>query len=339
MGVITKNITKAGITTYQAKCRRKGFPVISKTFRELKDAKAFIREVERGFDLGELPESVKPAAPPSEAEGDGTEFTTLADILRSYRDEAVPKQRSSEIATMKIDLLLEEPLAKTAIADLKAALAKWRDDRLKEVKAGTVLREMNLIYAAINRARVEHNVEIPDVKIARPKAPAARTRRLEAGELDRILESAKRSRSKGLSAAILLAIETGARAGELINLRWEFVDVSKRTAHFPITKNGYSRTIPLSSRAVAILEGMPREGERVLHGMTSRTLKRAWVLCRERAGIEGLRFHDMRREGVSRMIERGLSVVEVAQVSGHRSLAMLQVYARPTAESIAAKLG
>ncbi|WP_454764371.1 hypothetical protein [Cupriavidus campinensis] len=62
MGVITKRITKAGPPSYQAKCRRKGFPVVSKTFTLLADAKAFVREIERAFDLGELPDDLKPAA-------------------------------------------------------------------------------------------------------------------------------------------------------------------------------------------------------------------------------------------------------------------------------------
>jgi len=337
MGVITKRATKSGTTTYQAKCRRKGFPVVSKTFTLLADAKAFVREIERAFDLGELPEGLKPTAPPSEV--GAVEFTTLADILVSYRDEACPLQKAGDLATMKINLWLAEAFAQTKVADLKATLSTWRDRRLKEVKPGTVLREMNLMYAAINRVRNEKGLDIPDVKIKRPKAPAARTRRLKEGELDRIIESTRRSRSKMLLPAVLLAIETGARASELIALTWEHIDLEGRTAHLPVTKNGHPRTIPLSSRAVEVLAGLERQGEQVLHGMTSRSLKRAWVACRERAGIEGLRFHDMRREAVSRMLERGLNLVEVSQVSGHRSLAMLQVYARPTAESIAAKLG
>ncbi|WP_454764372.1 site-specific integrase [Cupriavidus campinensis] len=170
------------------------------------------------------------------------------------------------------------------------------------MKPGTVLPEMNLIYAAINRAREEKGAEIPDFKIKRPEAPAARTRRLGPGELERIRQSTERSRSKNLKPAILLAIETGARAGELINLTWQHIDLERQTAHLPLTKNGYARTIPLSSRAVEVLAAMPRDGERVLSGMTSRSLKRAWVACRERAGIEGLRFHDLRREAVSRML-------------------------------------
>lgn len=120
------------------KCRRKGFSVVSKTFALLAAAKAIARAIERAFDLEELPDDLQPAAP---AEPTPVKFTTLQDILVSYRDEACPPQKAGDLATMKINLWLAEPFVQTKLTGLKAVLSTWRDKRLTQVKPGTVLRE------------------------------------------------------------------------------------------------------------------------------------------------------------------------------------------------------
>ena len=111
-----------------------------------------------------------------------------------------------------------------------------------------------------------------------------------------------------------MAVETGMRRGELINILWFDVDLNDRTIHIPHTKNGYERTIPLTPEAARVLETVPRYGTTVFP-MTSNAVRLAWERLRRRAGITDLHFHDLRHEAVSRFFEKGLSVPEVGAAS------------------------
>ncbi|MCP3881843.1 MAG: site-specific integrase, partial [Sulfitobacter sp.] len=105
------------------------------------------------------------------------------------------------------------------------------------------------------------------------------------------------------------------------------------------TKNGESRTVPLSSTAVQVLDSIPRSfnGE-VFPGLTSEAIKRSYIRARRRAGIEGLRFHDLRHEATTRLFENGLNIMEVASITGHKDLRMLRRYTHLKAEDLAKKL-
>jgi integrase len=331
MATFSKRVTSSGEVTHQAKCRRQGHPTQSKTFKNLADAKKWARQIERAWDTGE--------GQPTQSKSDAT----LADILRRYREDVCPTLRGGTLEVQRINIWLREwSFTKTRVSDLSpSVLATYRDERLRQVSAGTVLRELNILRAALNRARIDWGMPVPDVQIKRPKAPAPRDRRLKPGEEELLLRGCEGSRIKQLKPVIILAIETAARQGELLALTWKNVDLENRVARFPVTKNGHPRTIPLSSRAVEVLRTMPREGDNVFSSFSKDrcSLKHAFVRLTKRVKIEGLRFHDLRREGVSRMLERGLNIVEVSQVSGHRTLSMIQRYAAPRAEDIAKKLG
>jgi integrase len=136
---------------------------------------------------------------------------------------------------------------------------------------------------------------------------------------------------------ILTAIETGMRRGEIVNIWRANLDLDQRTLHLPITKNGHPRTIPLSTKAVDIIRNVPRTDERVFP-ITANALRLAWEKLRRRAGITNLHFHDLRHEAISRFFERGLSVPEVALISGHRDYRMLFRYTYLRAEDVAKKL-
>jgi integrase len=120
-------------------------------------------------------------------------------------------------------------------------------------------------------------------------------------------------------------------------MQWADVDLEGRTVFLRNTKNGDPRTVPLSPRAIEIIGSMPRTGDKVFP-MTPNALRLAWERLRRRAGISGLRFHDLRHEAVSRFFEKGLNMPEVAAISGHRDPRMLMRYTHPKAEAIAAKL-
>jgi integrase len=144
-----------------------------------------------------------------------------------------------------------------------------------------------------------------------------------------------------------LAIETGLRRGELLAIRWRDVNFNKALLHVPITKTGKARYVPLTDRAVEILK--ERRTDSATDGecafpVSANAFRLAWERCKRRAekagcaGIGELRFHDLRHEAVSRFFEMGLSVAEVATISGHKDLRMLFRYTHLKAEDIVLKL-
>lgn len=140
-----------------------------------------------------------------------------------------------------------------------------------------------------------------------------------------------------LRPLIALAIETGMRRGELLSIRWQDVDQIAGTIRILKTKDDHPRTIPLTPKAVEILTSLERKDARVFP-VTTNAVRRAWGRLRRRAGLEDLRLHDLRHEAVSRFFEYGLTVPEVALISGHRGPRMLSRYTHLRPEKIAEKL-
>ena len=134
-----------------------------------------------------------------------------------------------------------------------------------------------------------------------------------------------------LKAIIELAIETGMRRGEILKI--ERHHLKDRTLIIPLTKNGHSREIPLTSKAINILydSNLP-------FPMTPNALKLAWSRLKKKGTIKDLHFHDLRHEAISRFFEKGLSIPEVALISGHKDVRMLFRYTHLKAEDILRKL-
>lgn len=151
--------------------------------------------------------------------------------------------------------------------------------------------------------------------------------------------SAWSAKNPYLYPVVRLAIETAMRQGELAGLCWEHVDLRRRIAHLPDTKNNEARTVPLSSAAVDILRSLPHSvGDEVFSGVTVEAIKRSFARAVRRAGIEDLRFRDLRHEATSRFFERGLNIMEVSAITGHKDLTMLKRYTHLRAEALAKKL-
>ena len=112
------------------------------------------------------------------------------------------------------------------------------------------------------------------------------------------------------------------RRREILSLMWVDVYWVGRSVLLPQSKNGHSRTVPLSTTALAILKSLPKTSERIFP-MSATAFRLAWEKVRGRVGISDLHFHDLRHEAISRFFELGLSVPEVALISGHRDARML----------------
>jgi integrase len=246
--------------------------------------------------------------------------------------------------TIRLKAIMRKPIARWSMANLSATrIAAFRDERLKEVSGGTVIRELAYLSAIINHSRREWGVNVPNPvqMVRKPQSPQARSRVLSDLEVEKLLHALEPTgrRSHWTKPAVQLALATAMRRGELLSLRWEHVDLLGRTAFLPNTKNGESRTVPLSTAAVQVLTDLPRHISGVVIPVHFFTLNAAFTRALARAGLVDVRFHDLRRTAITRMAEKLPNVIELAAVSGHKSLMVLKRYYRPTAAELAQKLG
>ncbi len=328
---------KRGPYQWQAQVRKKGHACQTKTFETRAAAEQWAREIEYEIDRGIFV---------SRAEA---ETTTLRELLERYREEVTPLKKGAAPESARIDALLRHTLSARIVASLRGVdIARYRDERLTKVTPATVKRDLVVLSHLFEVTRKEWGIHVhnPVRDIKLPPNSRARDRRLqldkggEDSEERRLLNACLEARNPYLLPIVRLALETAMRQGELVGLRWEYVDLARRIAHLPDTKNGEARTVPLSSTAVNVLRALPRglHGE-VFPGLTTEAIKRAFARARRRAEIEDLHFHDLRHEATTRLFERGLNIMEVATITGHKDLRMLRRYTHLKAEELARKLG
>jgi integrase len=128
------------------------------------------------------------------------------------------------------------------------------------------------------------------------------------------------------------------RRSELLSLRWEHIDLLRQTALLPDTKNGSSRTVPLSTAAVMLLKSLPRNISGNVFPIKYFTLDAAFKRAVKRAGLENFHFHDLRHTAITAMAEKLPNLIELSAVTGHKSLSMLKRYYHPNVETLARKL-
>lgn len=333
-------ITRRG-NRWQVRVRRKGYPEQISSFINKTDAERWGRQIESDIDKG----SFQPRAE--------LEKTTLRQILERYRNEVSPLHRGSAVEILRLRKLEAAAIASYSLAALTSgAFAAYRDWRVEYVTSGTVLRELQILSAVLNHARREWNLPIQNLVsgIRRPKPSMARSRRLDGGEYARLLNALeveerssngcfKAMRNFWIKPLVEFAIETAMRRGEILSLHWEHIDLQRQTAFLPLTKNGTSRVVPLSTKAIALLQSLPKSIDGRVFPLTANALKLAYTRSIARAGIADFRFHDLRHEATSRLFELGLNVMEVAAITGHKTLSMLQRYTHLKAEDLAKKLG
>jgi integrase len=320
---------------WQAMVRRRGVPPRAKSFDKKDDAVRWARDLEAEADKSGWVADSRLA-----------EKMTLGELLTRYCVEITPTKRSAHTESSRLKALMTRDICHRTLAKLTSSdLARYRDQRLRDVAPATVVRELNTISHAIDIAQREWGLWVPRNPaklVRRPSVPQGRKRRLEAGEEQRLLDACDRGRTLLMKPLVILAVETGMRRGELLGLRWEHVDFDRRTAHLPLTKNGDARDVPLSRRATETLEQLFRTRSRnptLVFPMTGNAVRLAFEHLRVRAGLSDFLFHDLRHEAVSRFFEKGLNIAEVGTISGHKELRMLQRYTHLRAADLVQRLG
>lgn len=366
-------IRKRGEYQWEAQIRKKGYPAQSKTFNTKTEAEAWAAVIESEMVRGVFVSRTE------------SESTTLDQALERYAHEISDGKKGVRQDIYRIRALQKLPLARRFLATiLSTDIAKHRDSRLSQGWApATVVRELALISHLFNVCRKEwgmHALQNPVELIRRPTIKNDRERRILVGpiyqirdgalhseELDELQMLSKYTDSFELPPFLSIAVETAMRRSEILSLTHKDVDTKKRIARLADTKNGSSRDVPLSSKAVASFDVLPRQLDGRIFTMTADAVTRAFnrALSRARAVyVEGqksallaeggseervlekiasdpflvdLRLHDLRHEATSRLAEV-FPIHELAKITGHKDTRMLLRYYHPKAEELAKKL-
>lgn len=322
---------------WRAQVRAKGQETISRTFDTKAQAQIWARSIENEMDRGVYIDR-------SEAE-----LTTLLEAIERYEKETIARKGYPGQELQRTKHWKAQPLAKRYLATLRGAdFAKYRDSRMDGGRAAaTVRQELQVVSHLFETARKEWGMEgllNPLKNIRKPHANNERERRLEPGEFERLSAELGRRGNPYALPAFELAIETSLRQGMLMALRWEWIDFNSRAIRIPTAyrrqaNKGVPAALPLSSRAIAVLQAMPRAINGKVFDTTTAAIVMIWKKSRLALGIKNLRWHDLRHEAASRFSERGLHPLQIAAVTGHKNLNMLRRYTHLKVEDLAVMLG
>jgi integrase len=311
--------------------RRLGFPEESASFATKAEAQAWARSIEAAMDRGT-----------HQAAHEARDLL-LKEVLKRYKQEVTPTKRGAKREGEGIDFMIRQRMAGYSMATLTPGIvAAYRDERLKTVGAGTIIRELSILSGIISHARREWGVPTPNpcALVRKPATPQGRSRLLTSDEEARLLDELRpiKRRSPWMIPLVTLALETAMRRGELLAMRWEYVNLEAQTVVLPITKNGTARTVPLSRKAVATLRALQKGSCGPVFPISYMTMHNCFVDACKRAGIVNLRFHDLRHTATSRLAEKLPNVIELAAMTGHQTIQMLKRYYHQNAETLSQKL-
>lgn len=276
---------------------------------------------------------------------------TTADIFARYADEVSPKKRGGRWEQIRLKGMarrfhvFDQPITAITGPDI----AEWRDIRLLSVSASTVNREISLISTVFTHAMKEWRLGLtfnPCTLVAKPRKARPRTQRISITERKEIISqlgwdgrSEPKTSAQWVAFAFYLALETAMRKGETLSLCWADIDFTARHAHLDMTKNGDERFVPLSKAATGLLKIVKhRASAAPVVPIQAGNFDKLFRAARRDAGLMHIHFHDSRREATSTMAPKLSNVLELAAITGHKSLAMLQVYYKPKAADLAARL-
>jgi integrase len=338
-------ISKTPSKTWKAVIRKRGWPVTIKTFRTRRDAADWARRTEDEMVRGVYIHRA------------GAEKLLFEKALDRYLSEVSSCKRPSTAygESRKAKALKKKFDAYSLAAITPDLVAEYRDERLAAGKsADTVRLELSLLSHLFTIAIKEWRLGLiynPVANIRKPAPARGRDRRLGAGEEQALLSACDRHSNPMLGWIVRIALHTGMRAGEIKSLTRRQVNLERRTVYLSETKNGSARTVPLTREAVAVFRlalanpVRPLDTDLIFFGEPGRDKARrpyefrpAWHRTLKQADIQGLRFHDLRHEAVSRLVEAGLGDQEVAAISGHKSMQMLRRYTHLRAEDLVSRL-
>lgn len=332
MAAIQERKTQDGKVNYRVLVRLKGYPPQSATFERKTDAKKWAQQTEAAIREGRHFKTRE------------AKKHTVADMIDKYVKSVLPtKPKSKDTQEGQLNWWKAE-IGPYSLADVTPSMiGECRDKLLSgKVKGGalrspaTTVRYMAALSHAFSVAVNEWGwlEDSPMRKVKKPKEPRGRVRFLSDNERNHLLEAAKASNNKCLYPVVLLALSTGMRFSEIMNLKWRDVDLKRQYVILQDTKNGERRNVPVVKLAHTVLSEhskVRRIGtELVFPSATDPTqpskLRKSWEAAVRKAGLSDFRFHDLRHSAASYLAMNGATLTEIAEVLGHKTLAMVKRY-------------
>jgi integrase len=340
MAVIEKRVARDGTTHFRAKVRMKGHRPMSKTFPRKTDAQAWASDVEQRIRRGEVYTSA--------------ELETLAGLIDRYVAQELPKKPQGQKDVKRHLDWWRQAYGHLFLRDVTpAVLAEGRDTLLQEPpgagngqRAGEAGRTKTPATVTRYMAHLSHVFTVavqewewlsanPMSKVRKPQAANARVRFLDDAEREQLLGACRNSPCPFLYPVVVIALSTGARYSEVVNLRWKDIDLERGIARLEHTKNRDRRALPLTHHALDVVRELHRNHKRRdtdllfprADGQAPMEIRKHWNRAVKEAGIQDFRFHDLRHTAASYLAMNGATLAEIADVLGHRTLQMVKRYA------------
>jgi len=320
---------------WQAIVKSKGRPTQQKTFKTKAAASAWGRRIEASMDNGSWIDTRETRSVLME--------NVVDDLIYSFERFGI------EVAGPKLGQLnqIKSYFAGVSIHDMTFDdVLDFAALRRKTVGPSTLQTQMYYLKQAVVNSRIKTELSVVDMAIDELKkkkiimGSVRRDRRLEPGEYDALMMEAG---GHWISVAIDIALESAMRQSEIHRLKWSDIDNNRGVIQL-MRKDKHAETgqskqeIPLLKGVRDVLlrsQNMIRTGPNLVPVKRAASISDTFAKIRKKAGIEDLRFHDLRHEAISRMFERGMRVEQVRVVSGHRTLEQLSRYVNLRAEDLA----
>tara|TARA_B100001750_G_C15447481_1_gene567028 strand:- start:39 stop:1124 length:1086 start_codon:yes stop_codon:yes gene_type:complete len=340
MASIQTRKTETG-TSYRVQIRMKGYPAQRATFKRLTDAKAWARNTETAISEGRHFKT-------SEAKRH-----TVNELIDRYT-EIVKNNNSKRYFNIKPMLewwsneLGDFTLADLNRAKLSVAIEKLSNKTMTRIDKNTGKRYTDKISpATVNRyvfalskactiavSEWEWMDENPFLKIRKKSESRGRVRFLSDDERQHLLKACQNSSYKPLYTIVVIALSTGCRKSEIMNLKWRDIDFERQQFVLHITKNKERRVVPLRGHALDLIRNH-KKIQRIdtdlvfpsIKGDKAYEIKKPWLAAIKEAKIKDFRFHDLRHSAASYLAMNGASLAEIAEVLGHKTLQMVKRYA------------
>ena len=309
---------------WSVRIKKKGYPLIYKSFVQKSDATKFAQQVESDMDRN-IFEDYSNAG-----------NTTLKDILVKYRDEVTINKKGYKSEYYKINKLINNKIALISLLRLKGSHLSTLKRELSGKAPQTIKHYLQLVQVAWNTAKREWGIHLPAENpvslISMPKVDNEREYVLTYNQYKELLNAC----SDYIKDFVIMLYETGARWSELAELAHSEVNLNSKQVTFLDTKNGDKRTIPVNDKAYAILLKY-RFGKKVFNVVYSKYYEH-FVKARNKANLAYFRSHDLRACFCTNALLSGLSIPETAALSGHKDWKMLKRYTRIKPEDLQDKV-
>jgi integrase len=332
MATLEERRHKDGTVTYRVKVRRKGYRTLSRTFKQKTRAKQFIRKIESDIDQG------------SHSTNTEASKRSLAEAIDRYSQFTLPKKpKSQNQQTMQLswwkqqigDLKLAQ-VTPAVLSESRTLLAHEQTNKGIPRSDSTVNRYMAVISHLFTIAMKEWGWinSNPCRRLSKLTEPRGRVRFLDHAEIEKLMEACKNSPNEYLYIIVVIALSTGARRNEIMTLTRDDVDLSQNILIFRDTKNTSTRSVPLLGEARELVDKLlkvPKLHTKLLFPSKIKPekpydIRKAWENALRTAQIDQFRFHDLRHTAASYLTMSGASLIEVAEILGHRTLNMVQRY-------------